>query len=212
MPSLPLYDLNKKKIGTVDLSDAIFAAEVKPYLVNQAVRTQIARRYEFRTANSLTRSEVKATRQKMYRQKGTGQARHGNTTAPNFVGGGKSHGPRPRRVRFKTNKKQMRSALISVLSMLQKEDRIFVVDKMELEKHSTKNVAGALKAFGLASAVFVNSDKADGEKVFNRSTRNLQKTKTLRPAGVNVFDLLKYKHLLLSKSAVEELSKRLQDV
>lgn len=212
MPSLPLYDLSKKKIGTVDLSDAIFASEVKPFLVNQAVRTQVARHYEYRTANSLTRSEVKGTRQKMYRQKGTGQARHGNMTAPNFVGGGKSHGPRPRRVRFKTNKKQMRSALISVLSLLQKEDRLFVVDAMEFEKHSTKNVMGTLKAFGLTSALFVNSDKADGEKVFNRSTRNLQKTKTLRPEGVNVFDLLKYKHLMLSKSAVEELAKRLLDV
>ena len=111
MPSLPVYDMNKKKVGNVELNDAIFAGEIRPHLINEAVRTQIARRYEFRTANSKTRTEVHGTRKKMYKQKGTGQARHGDAKAPIFVGGGKAHGPKPRRVVHKMNKKAMRAAL-----------------------------------------------------------------------------------------------------
>src|SRR5437764_6779250 len=117
MPSLPIYDINKKKIGNIDLNDAIFAAEIRPHLINEAVRAQIAWRYEYRTANSLTRTEVHGTRKKMFKQKGTGQARHGDAKAPIFVGGGKAHGPKPRRVRHKINKKVMRAALISALSL-----------------------------------------------------------------------------------------------
>src|SRR5215210_2602288 len=115
MPSLPLYDITKKKVGNVDLNDVVFGVEVKLHLLNTAVRAQIAWRYEYRTANSLTRTEVHGTRKKMFKQKGTGQARHGDAKAPIFVGGGKAHGPKPRRVFKKMNKKAMRAALISVL-------------------------------------------------------------------------------------------------
>src|SRR5580700_2184552 len=149
MPSLPLYDLTKKKIGNIDLDDSIFAGEIRPYLLNDAVRAQIAWRHEFKTANSFTRTEVHGTRKKMYKQKGTGQARHGDAKAPIFVGGGKAHGPKPRRVIHKINKKVMRAALIGAISMHQKEDRLFVIDKLELDKMSTKEVAKLLKAFEL---------------------------------------------------------------
>ena len=123
MPSLPLYDIAKKKVGQIDLSDAVFADEVKPHLINDAVRAQIAWWYEFRTANSKTRSEVSGTGKKMFKQKGTGQARHGDAKAPIFAGGGKAHGPKPRRVIHKINKKVMKAALRSTLTLNQKEDR-----------------------------------------------------------------------------------------
>jgi large subunit ribosomal protein L4 len=212
MPSLPLYDMNNKKVGNVELSDSIFAADVKPHLLNAAVRAQIAWRYEYKTANSLTRTEVHGTGKKMYRQKGTGQARHGDAKAPIFVGGGKAHGPKPRRVQHKINKKVMRAALISALSLNQKEDRLFIVDKLELAKPSSKTAAKCVKAFGLDSVLVINADGEKGEKLFNESVRNVTKVKCLRPEGINVFDVLKYKNLILSQKAVQKLSERLKNV
>jgi large subunit ribosomal protein L4 len=212
VPSLPLYDLNNKKVGSIELSDSVFAADVKPHLLNDAVRAQIAWRYEYKTANSLTRTEVHGTGKKMFRQKGTGQARHGDAKAPIFVGGGKAHGPRPRRVRHKINKKVMRAALISALSLNQKEDRIFVVDKLELEKRNSKSIAKSMKAFGIETALVINADVEQGEKFFNESTQNISKIKCLRPEGVNVFDILKYRNLVISQKAIEKLSERLNHV
>lgn len=209
MPSLPVYDVNKKKIGNMDLNDAVFAAEVKPHLLNDAVRAQMAWWYEWRTANCRTRTEVVASGKKVYRQKGTGQARHGDIKAPIFVGGGKAHGPRPRRVTHKINKKVMRAALISALSQNQKLDKLFIVDKLELDKPSTKSVASALKAFGLKSALIVNSGEGDKEKNFNQSLKNLARVKHLRPEGINVYDILKYKNVILSQKAAKKITDRL---
>lgn len=212
MPSLPVYDLSKKKVGNIDLHDAVFAAEIRPHLLNDAVRAQIAWKYEWRTANSLTRTEVHGTRKKMFKQKGTGQARHGDAKAPIFVGGGKAHGPKPRRVQHKMNKKAMRAALISALSLNQKEDRLFIIDKMELSKPSSKNIAALLGTFGLDSALVVNSHEGEHEKFFNQSTKNVDKVKFLRPEGINVFDVLKYKNLVISQKAAQKLTERLNHV
>lgn len=211
MPSLPVYDLTKKKVGNIDLSDAVFAGEIKPHLLNDAVRAQIAWYYEWRTANSLTRTEVHGTRKKVYKQKGTGQARHGDLKAPIFVGGGKAHGPKPRRVRHKINKKVMRAAMVSALSLNQKEDRLFVVDKLELKKPNTKSVSTALKTFGVDKALFVNLAGSDEEKNFNTSAKNIHKIKFIRPEGLNVFDILKYKNLIISQKAAEKLTERLSN-
>lgn len=212
MPTIAVYDIQKKKVGSIDLNDAIFAGEIRPHLINDAVRTQIARRYEWKTANSKTRTEVHGTRKKMFKQKGTGQARHGDAKAPIFVGGGKAHGPRPRRVIKKMNKKAMRQALISALSQNQKQDRLFVIDKMELDKPSCKDVAASIKAFGFTTAVFVNVAEGEGEKLFNQSIKNVKKMKFLRPEGVNVFDVLKYRNVVLSQKAAQKLTERLTHV
>ncbi|NBX77213.1 MAG: 50S ribosomal protein L4 [Proteobacteria bacterium] len=212
MPSLPVYDMKKEKVGSIELSDSVFAAEVRPHLLNDAVRAQIAWKHENKTANSLTRSEVQASGKKIYRQKGTGQARHGDIKAPIFVGGGKAHGPRPRRVIHKINKKAMRGALISALSMNQKQDRLFIVDKLELKKLSTKDAGNCLKTFGLDKALIVTSQEGESEKNFVQSVRNLHGVKCLRPEGINVFDLLKFRNLVISKSAVQKITERLSHV
>lgn len=208
MPSLPVYNLKKEKVGTIDLSDEVFAAEVKPHLLNEAVRTQIAKRYEYRTANSLTRSEVHGTTKKMYKQKGTGQARHGAQTAPIFVGGGKAHGPKPRRVRHSMNKKARRAAAIGALSMVQKDDRLLVIDKLELDKISTKTAFGCLKTLDLKKALFVSTNEGDKESAFSTSLRNIPGVKVISPKGVNVFDLLKYETLVLSQKSAQQLTER----
>src|SRR5262249_967862 len=132
--------------------------------------------------------------------------------APIFVGGGKAHGPKPRRVRHKINKKVMRAALITALSLNQKEDRLFVVDKLELKKASSKAVQGCISAFGLKSALLINTGEDEGEKLFNQSSRNVEKVKCLRPEGVNVFDVLKYKNLVISQKAAQKLTERLTHV
>jgi len=212
MPSIPIYDMTKNKVGSVELSDSIFAAEVRSHLLNDAVRAQIAWRHENKTANSLTRTEVTASGKKIYRQKGTGQARHGDIKAPIFVGGGKAHGPRPRRVIHKINKKAMRAALVSALSLNQKQDRIFVLDKLELKKPSTKEAGKCMKAFGLEKALVVSTQDADLEKNFVQSMKNLRGVKCLRPEGINVFDLLKFKNLVISKAAIEKITERLSHV
>jgi large subunit ribosomal protein L4 len=212
MPSLPIYDINKNKVGSIDISDAVFGAELKPHLLNHAVRAQIAWRYEYRTANSKTRTEVAGTGKKMYKQKGTGQARHGDAKAPIFVGGGKAHGPKPRRVRFKINKKVMKAALIGALSQNHKEDRLFIVDKMELDKMSTKEVFKIQKTFNLKKALIVNSYADKKEANFNHSAKNIVGFKFLKPEGVNVFDVLKFENLIVSKKAVQALTERLTHV
>ncbi len=212
MPSLPVYDIEKKKVGNIDLNDAVFAAEVRTHLLNDAVRAQIAWWYEFKTANSKTRTEVNGTGKKIYRQKGTGQARHGDKKAPIFVGGGKAFGPKPRRVKHKINKKVMRAALISALSMNQKADKLFIVDKLELAKPNTKSAKGWMSAFGLKSALVINLGVSDAEKNFNQSVRNIEKVKFLRPEGINVFDILKYKNIVLSQAAAEKITERLSNV
>lgn len=209
MPSLPLYNMAKKEVGKVTLAESVFGAEVKPHLISDAVRFQVARYYAWKTANCRTRTEVHGTRKKMYKQKGTGQARHGDAKAPIFVGGGKAHGPKPRLVVKKLNKKVRRAALISALSLHQKQDRLFVVESLETEKVSSQSAAKCLKSFGLETALIVSSGDSIGAQNFVKGAKNLPGVKVLKPEGVNVFDILKFKNILVTKSATERITERL---
>lgn len=209
MPSVSLYDMNKKEIGKVSLNDAVFAGEVKPHLLNDAVRYQMAKWYEQRTALCRNRTEIHGTRKKVYKQKGTGQARHGDQKSPVFAGGAKAHGPHPRLVIRKLNKKVRKAALVSALSMHQQEERLFVVDKLELDKLSSKSVAACLKSFGVDTALFVNTSDNPKAGNFNQSSKNVTKVKILKPEGINVYDILKYKNVFITKKAAENIAERL---
>ena len=209
MLSVPLYDLKKQKVGSIELSDAVFGVVTKPHLLNEAVRAQIAWRYALKTAACRTRTEVSGTRKKMYKQKGTGRARHGDAKAPIFVGGGKAHGPVPRIVNHKINKKVMRGALLTALTLSHQNDRLFVIDKMVSKKPSTKAVVECGQAFKTKRAFFINCNETDEEKAFNRSILNASGFKTLRPEGLNVFDILKFQNLFISRKAAEKLTERL---
>ncbi|MBI1861142.1 MAG: 50S ribosomal protein L4 [Deltaproteobacteria bacterium] len=209
MLSVPVYDLKKQKVGSMELSDAIFGVVPKPHLLNEAVRAQIAWRYSHKTATCRTRTEVTGTRKKMYKQKGTGRARHGDAKAPIFVGGGKAHGPVPRIVNHKINKKVMRGALLTALTLSHQNDRFFVIETMSSKKPSTKMVVDCGQAFKTKRALFINCAETDEERAFNRGIANVTGYKTIRPEGVNVFDILKFQNLFISRKAAEKLTERL---
>ncbi len=209
MPLSTLYNLKKEKVGTINLPDNMFDLQADPFIINYAVRGNIARKYILKTAKAKTRSEVKGTTAKVYRQKGTGRARHGALTAPIFVGGGKAFGPQKRIRSYKTNKKLMSKAILSLLSTYNREERFFIIDKLEFDKCSTKEAVSFLsKVLNLNSALVINDSENEGEKNFNKSISNIAWAKQIPPQKINVFDLLKYKNLVCSSKAADKIMER----
>jgi large subunit ribosomal protein L4 len=205
MAKVDVKTLDGKTVGNVDLDDAVFGVEVNEHLLWEVVKMQRAKT-RAGTHKTKTRTEVRGGGKKPYKQKGTGNARQGSTRAPHYVGGGSVFGPRPRDYEYTMPKKALAGALRSALSLRAKESKIVVVDKLELAAPKTKAVVSALKALGAESALFVDA-KND---TFALSTRNLKAAKYLRPEGVNVYDVLDHEVLVLSKSVVEDLTKRLR--
>lgn len=202
---LDVVNLQNSKVGDVEVSDAIFGAEVKPYLHWEMVRYQMAKRRSGNQATK-TRSARHGTTKKMYKQKGTGRARHGAATAPLFVGGGIAHGPSPRSFALRTPRKVRRGALVSVLSELVRDSRLTVVDAWELEAPRTRDAAAALEVLGAKRTVVVSGDNTN----LRKSVRNLPTAKYLTVQGVNVYDLLKYDHLVITREAIAQLNGALQ--
>ncbi|KIH77143.1 LSU ribosomal protein L4P [Geoalkalibacter ferrihydriticus] len=206
MATVPVFDINKNKVSDLEISDDIFNADVKEHLIHQMVRYQRAS-WRQGTAKTKGRSEVSGGGKKPYRQKGTGNARQGTIRAPHFVGGGTAFGPKPRDYQFKLNRKVKKAALRCALSARFKEERMTVLSAIELEKISTKAFADVLKRFELDGALVV-IDEAN--PVVELSARNLPSVKVLRAEGVNVYDLMKHRHLVLTEGAVSQLEGALQ--
>jgi large subunit ribosomal protein L4 len=201
MAKIAVYDINKNQVSERELNDAVFNTDVKEYLIHDMVRYQLAARRQG-TAKSKGRSEVRGGGKKPYRQKGTGNARQGTVRAPNHVGGGTVFGPTPRDYRFKLNRKVKKSALTSALSARFKEERLTVLNALELEKISTKSFAEVLKNLDLEKAlIVVDGDNLNAEL----SARNLPFVKLMRAEGVNVYDVLKYPNLVLTEGAVDQI-------
>lgn len=201
MAKIAVYDMNNQQVSERELSDAIFNTDVKEYLIHDMVRYQLAARRQG-TAKVKGRSEVRGGGKKPYRQKGTGNARQGTIRAPQFVGGGVAFGPAPRDYRFKLNRKVKKAALSSALSARYKEERLTVLNALELEKISTKAFTEILGKFDLDKVLVV----VDGENLnAELSARNLPFVKLTRAEGVNVYDLMKYPHLVLTEGAVDQI-------
>ncbi len=210
MAKATVYNLKSEKVGQVDLSDEIFATEVNQDLLYEVVKAQLAAR-RAGTAKVKVRSEVAGSTKKIYKQKGTGRARHGSIRAPIFVGGGQVHGPVPRSYAYAVNKKVRRGALCSALSLRQREGQLFVIDELKFGEIKTKTAAAVLKAFKVAEgkgALFV--DLKDNDKLA-KSTRNLAKSQTLPPEGLNVYDIMRHPALIISKQAVSKIEERLKE-
>jgi large subunit ribosomal protein L4 len=187
------------------LNEQIFGVNARPHLLHQAVVMQLRNR---RAGTAATKSKgfVRGGGKKPWRQKGTGRARAGSIRSPIWVGGGTIFGPQPRDYSFRMPRKARREALLSALSLKNKEGKLIVLDKLELEQAKTKLMARALSELNVQSALLVVSQP--DEKI-ERAARNLPKIKVLRVEGLNVYDLLRYDHLILMEGALKLLEERL---
>jgi len=201
MATVTIYDQDKKQVGELELADGVFNTEVREYLLHDMVRYQLAARRQG-TAATKNRSAVAGGSKKPYRQKGTGNARQGTIRAPHFVGGGVAFGPSPRSYSFKLNRKVKKLALRSALSVRFQGEKLVVINKITLDKVSTKSFDQLLKRFDVEGTLVV-IDQSDPN--VELSARNLRNVKVLRAEGVNVYDILKYPNLVLTEAAVAEI-------
>jgi large subunit ribosomal protein L4 len=201
MATADLFDIRGEKVGEVEVRDEIFNCEVKPYLIHDVVKMQLAKRRRG-TAATKTRKDVNATGAKPYRQKGTGRARPGSARSPLMVGGGTVFGPHPRDYSFAVPKKVRRSALRSALTVRFTGSGMKVLDKLELEKISTKTFGGIIKTLNLTKPLFVISEK---DITIEKSARNIPYVKVLRVEGLNVYDVIKHGELVMTLDAVRRV-------
>jgi large subunit ribosomal protein L4 len=205
MPALELYNQKKEKVGSINLSDAVFGVEVNRALVHQVVKAQLADRRQG-TAKTKTKSEVRGGGKKPFKQKGTGSARQGSTRSPLNVGGGQSFGPVPRSYAEKTPKEMVRGALRSALSDRVKSARVLVIDKISFKTPKTKDGEKMLKdIFAIDKVLLV----ANADQNLELSVRNLKGVKMLRTEGINVYDILKHDWLMMTQDAVKAIEARL---
>src|SRR5580704_18098583 len=205
MATLDVFNMKREKVGSIDLSDEVFATEVKEHLFYEVVKAQLASRRQG-TQSAKERAAVSGSTKKLYKQKGTGRARHGSIRAPLYVGGGRAHPPRPRDWAYEPPRRVRAQALSSALTKFGKEGRLLVVDIFELGEIKTKRLLeafGALKAQDRTLVV----DSSENEKL-KLSIRNLKAHQFLPPEGVNVYDLLRHDTLILSKDAAKKLEER----
>lgn len=199
--SVPVYSLAGRAAGTLSLPKEIFGAKVNEKLLAQAVRVYMTNQKNL-TASTKTRGEVRGSTAKIYRQKGTGRARHGAIRAPIFIGGGIVFGPRTRKVRLDLPKKMKRSALLSALSSKMVDKGILGVSGLEKATGKTKEMAKLLKKMGTDNALIVTGEKTDNVV---RAVRNIPGVSVLPANLINAYEVLKQDMLLITKEAVEKL-------
>ncbi len=198
MASVSVYNMEGKEVEKMDLKDSVFAAPVNEHLVHMAVVLQLANKRQG-TQKAKTRSEVRGGGRKPWRQKGTGHARQGSIRAPQWTGGGVVFAPVPRDYSFKMNKKEKVAAIKSVLSAKLNEDKLVVVDSLELEAPKTKKMQEVLDNLKAEKALVVVDEDA---KNVILSVRNIPTARGVYSNSINVYDILKYDKLVLTKSAV----------
>jgi len=203
---IDVVDLSGAKVGTVDLDDGVFGADVKEHLLWEVVKMQRAAK-RAGTHSTKTQKDVSGGGKKPWRQKGTGRARQGSIRSAQWVGGGTVFGPHPRDYSYELPKKVKAGALRSALSLRAKEKKLVVVKSFDLGEIKTKRVASALKALGAEKALIVDG-KANEQ--LSKSARNLANAKFLPHEGLNVYDVLRYESLVMTQPAAQALSTRLK--
>jgi len=201
MPKVPMYNMNGEQVGEVELSDAIFAAPVRDDLMHQVVLQYLAGQRRG-THKTKTRSEVRGGGRKPWRQKGTGRARQGSIRSPQWKGGGVVFGPQPRDYHFQVNKKVRRAALYSAFSSKVDGGTLIVLDKLDVPEIKTKQIVSLLGKLSVPQALIVDGEV---QKTVQLSARNLQDVKYIEARGVNVYELLKHSHVILTKDAVDKV-------
>ena len=198
MAKVSVYNMEGNQVGDIELNDAIFGVEVNEHLVHLAVKSQLANNRQG-TQSAKTRSEVSGGGRKPWRQKGTGHARQGSTRSPQWKGGGVVFAPKPRDYSFKMNKKEKRLALKSALTSRVVENKFVVVDELKLDEIKTKKFVEVLKNLNVEKALVILNDM--DEKVI-ASAANIPTVKTTQTNELNVFDVLKYDTVVVTKAAV----------
>lgn len=198
--------LDGSKAGKLSLSDAIFGLEPRGDILQRVVRWQLAKR-QAGTHKSKTRGEISLTTAKMYKQKGTGRARHGAKSAPQFRGGGKAHGPVVRSHAHDLNKRVRALGLKHALSSKLKSDDLIVIADAVAAEAKTKSLRAQLGTLGITNALIISGAAVDGN--FALAARNIPNLDVLPVAGINVYDILRRQKLILTKAAVEALEARL---
>ena len=198
MAKLSVYNIEGNQVGEIELNDAVFGVEVNENLMHKAVVAQLAASRQG-TQSAKTRSEVSGGGRKPWRQKGTGHARQGSTRSPQWTGGGVVFAPTPRDYSFKMNKKEKQLAMKSALSAKLAEDKLVVVDKIELEEVKTSVFAKILANLKAPKSLVVTKDKNDKVVL---SANNIPTVKTTATNSLSVYDILKYDKLVLTKDAV----------
>jgi large subunit ribosomal protein L4 len=205
MATVNVYNLSKEKVGELTLNEAIFNRPVEPHLLHRVVTMQMANRRSG-TAATKGRSQVRGGGKKPFRQKGGGRARAGANNSPLMRKGGVVFGPQPRVYQVRVPKKMKKLALRMALSSKWQSDRLLVLENFNLEEIKTKNFCRIMDRFDLKKTLFVLEQE---NLNFEKSVRNLPFVKTLRVEGLNVYDILKFEHLVLNQPSVMRLEETL---
>ena len=198
MANVAVYNMEGKEVGTMELNDAVFGVDVNEHLVHLAVVAQLANKRQG-TQKAKTRSEVSGGGRKPWRQKGTGHARQGSTRAPQWTGGGVVFAPTPRDYTIRLNKKEKRLALKSALTSRVQENKFIVVDELKFDEIKTKKMQAVLDALNVSKALVVLNDN-DANVMM--SARNIANVQTALTNTINVYDILKYNTVIVTKAAV----------
>lgn len=207
MPILPVYNMDGKQVGEMNLADAVFATKINQHLLHQAVVMQLASRRQG-TAKAKTRSEVRGGGAKPWRQKGTGRARHGSRRSPIWTGGGVVFPPQPRTYGFRMPKKAWRQALRSALAAKVQDEKLIVLEELKFEAPKTKAALQVLNNLNVANAKALVVT-AEQDVNVDKSMRNLPGVSSMTTDGLNVYDILLHDHLLLTKEAVGRIEEAL---
>ena len=205
MSTINIVNTKNENVGEMELNDAVFNREVKEHILHEVVRMQRAAR-RAGTACTKTRVEVRGGGKKPWRQKGTGRARAGTRTSPIWRGGGVTFGPKPRDYSFKVNRKVRQQAVAMALSARLQEGNLIVLDEFTMEQIKTKDFVGVMGNLGVENGLIITEA---GNENLVKSSRNVNGYKVLPPEGLNVYDVLLHRKLILVKPAIANLEERL---
>ena len=203
-----IINLDSKKVGTVELNKDIFSVPIRKDILQDVVNWQLSNRRQG-THKVKQRSEIVGTTAKAFKQKGTGKARRGNLKTNILRGGGVTHGPVLRDHKKKLPKKIRKLGLKTALSVKEKEKKIIVIDNLSISKISTKEISKKLRKLKIKSALIIDSSSNKNEKSFRQSILNISNVNFMPVAGMNVYDILKFNNLIISKDALVEVEKKL---
>lgn len=201
MANVKVFNMSGSEVGSIELNDSIFAVEVNTHVMHQAVVQYLANKRQG-TQSALTRAEVRGGGRKPWRQKGTGRARQGSTRSPQWTGGGVVFAPKPRDYSFKLNKKVKRLALKSALTTKVNDGKFVVVDEINLPEMKTKEMVKVLNNLNVNKSLVVLEDANEKAVV---AARNIPTVKTASVSTINVYDILKYNSVVVTKAAVEKI-------